>query len=50
MEKGDIAKIVMPYGGIVIGVIDSITINEIWFKMYYYNNVLSNNRGFAQKL
>lgn len=47
MEKGDIVKIEMKYGGIVIGVLDSITINEIWFKMYLYHYQLSLNRGFT---
>lgn len=40
MGKGDIVKIEMQYGEIVIGIIDSITVNEIWFKMYYYSNEL----------
>lgn len=48
MGEGDIVKIAMQYGGFVIGVIDSITFNEIWFKMYYYNNKLYDCRGFTQ--
>ena len=49
MGKGDIVKIATPFGENVIGVIDSITINEIWFKMYYYNNALFIYRGFVKK-
>jgi hypothetical protein len=48
MEKGDIVKIEMQYGGIVIGIIDSITVNEIWFKMYYYSNELYVCLGFTR--
>lgn len=48
MEKGDIVKIEMQYGGIVIGIIDSITINDILFKMYYYRNELSVYIGLAR--
>lgn len=48
MEKGDIVKVQIRFGGYVIGVIDSITINEIWFEMYYYNNVLRTYSGFTQ--
>lgn len=48
MGKGDIVKIEMQYGEIVIGIIDSITVNEIWFKMYYYSNKLYVYLGFTR--
>lgn len=48
MGKGDIVKIEMQYGEIVIGIIDSITVNEIWFKMYYYSNKLYVYLGFIR--
>lgn len=47
MEKGDIIKVEMQYGGIVIGVLDSITINKIWFKMYLYHYQLSFCSGYT---
>lgn len=47
MEKGDIIKVITPYGGIVIGVIESITINDVRFRMYLYHNDLSINMGYT---
>lgn len=49
MEKGDIIKVKIRFGGYVIGVIDSITIDVIKFEMYCYNNFLRPYSGFTQK-
>lgn len=41
IEKGDIVKIKMKFGGDVIGVIDTISPERIKFSVYFYNGELS---------
>ena len=47
MEKGDIVKIKMRFGGDVIGIIDTINHEGIKFIVYFYNGKLSLNTGCA---
>lgn len=47
MEKGDIVKIKLRFGGYVIGVVASFTDNLISFSTYLYENRLFLRNGHA---
>ena len=47
MEKGDIVKIEMRFGGDVIGIIDTIRPDQIKFSIYFYHGKLSLNPGYS---
>lgn len=49
IEKGDIVKIKMQFGGDVIGVIDTISPEKIKFSVYFYNSKLSLNPGCSYR-
>lgn len=49
ITKGDIIKIKMHFGGDVIGVIDTISPEEIKFSVYFYNGELSLIPGYSYK-
>lgn len=45
MEKGNIVKIKMRFGGDVIGIIDTIRPDKIKFSIYFYHGELSLSPG-----